>query len=406
MDIRSTSGSENHVGSVLATEMPPRHASMQVKATPRRIAALDGLRGIAILLVILFHVDLGLNPADPFAATLSRIAKCGWIGVDIFFVLSGFLITGILLDSKMSPSYYCTFYARRILRIFPLYYLTLAAVFFVVPWFIGEKSERMQFLFDHQLWFWSFLSNAGYVVERRAFGNADWLWLDHFWSLALEEQFYVIWPFVIRRLSCRQIVQVSVAMVGCSLLLRIGLASIGMRPSALYFPTPCRLDGLAVGSILAVVKRSLLSPIYHKMLISSLASAIAVLSGILIYRGGLFFHDKLCLTIGLTAISITAGGLVWWASSVSTGLGSTGIQNPLLLAMGKYSYGIYVLHHLLLPILFYRLPVKAIALRTGSMPLATLFLLILAFLMSIFSGFLSWHLLEKHFLKFKSRFNY
>ena len=126
-----------------------------------RMLALDGLRGIAICLVILFHADIGFDVSDVNVARLSSVAKCGWIGVDIFFVLSGFLITGILLDTRKSPKYLTSFYARRFIRIFPLYYATLLAVFVILPNCASIDSPKLQFLFTHQGYFWTFLSNVG-----------------------------------------------------------------------------------------------------------------------------------------------------------------------------------------------------------------------------------------------------
>ena len=139
-----------------------------------RIKELDGVRGIAILLVLLHHFE----PPAGLPTAIVAGAYLGWSGVDLIFVLSGFLITGILLDTRDSPNYFTTFYARRALRILPLYFLTTLIYFRLEP----NPLER---------WFWSHLSNW-----KSAFGQ-DVPALSHFWSLAVEEQFYLVWPLVV-----------------------------------------------------------------------------------------------------------------------------------------------------------------------------------------------------------------
>jgi peptidoglycan/LPS O-acetylase OafA/YrhL len=382
-----------------------REYSTAADSSPR-LKTLDGLRGLAICSVILFHANIGFDVHDSKVAWLSAVARCGWIGVDLFFVLSGFLITGILLDTRHSKRYLTTFFARRMLRIFPLYYSTLFAVFIVLPWFVPPASDRMMFLYKHQAWFWTYFSNIGYVVEQKAFGNADWLWLDHFWSLALEEQFYVIWPFVVWKLSARRIVQICCLMICGSLFLRTGLSMYGLRASALYFPTPCRLDGLASGAIAAVLLRFPAGTRLTRRLKELCFLSTAVLLTICIFRGGLLFDDHICLTIGLTALAVAGAGLITWAATSSSGRAVQFLEHPILGFFGKYSYGMYVLHHLLIPVIFYWLPAGVLVRYTGSAFGAAIATTLLTFLLSVSAGLLSWHLLEKHCLKWKSRFIY
>ncbi|MBD0321145.1 MAG: acyltransferase, partial [Gemmatimonadetes bacterium] len=177
-----------------AGRAPPRESARMAAmaaANPLRLRghlpALDGLRGVAVALVVLLHFTLFV-PAGPVESFFSRGVGTGWMGVDLFFVLSGFLITGILYDSRDSPAYFRNFYARRSLRIFPLYYAYLFAIFAVLPRVqagaAGPAEESAR------IWVWTYLSNV-------LFARGGWEVMPghttHLWSLAVEEQFYLLW---------------------------------------------------------------------------------------------------------------------------------------------------------------------------------------------------------------------
>src|SRR5262249_2846553 len=136
--------------------------------------------------VVLFHFS-GIFRLRESTAVGTILAR-GWMGVDLFFVLSGFLITGILLDSRGADGYFSSFYARRFLRIFPLYYGFLALWFLVLAYVFGSAYSDL-FARERQVWFWSYTANWGRPDELGALG--------HFWSLAIEEQFYLVWPLVV-----------------------------------------------------------------------------------------------------------------------------------------------------------------------------------------------------------------
>lgn len=157
---------------------------LSIKYNPKQhISALDSIRGVAVLLVILFH------------CYPTYITKLGWLGVDLFFVLSGFLITGLLLDAKGKNNYYRNFIVRRTLRIFPLYYFALLLCLVIVP--IVFKSllpPDYGYYTANQLWFWTYTQN--WLFSKTGFPEN--LTLVHFWSLAVEEQFYLFWPLFVR----------------------------------------------------------------------------------------------------------------------------------------------------------------------------------------------------------------
>src|SRR5580704_2580169 len=199
----------------------------------RRLSQLDGVRGIAILLVLIHNTD-----SFP-SLHLAAISAYGWMGVDLFFVLSGFLITGILLDTKQSNSYLKTFYARRCLRIWPLYYSLLIFMFVIVPHLRPSDAHA---IFERSSPWWAypfFLQNFFVAIPAQAAGP-----LGVTWSLAIEEQFYLIWPLFIRYFSSIQIKRIAMGVIFLSPPVRFYLA---LHHVNIYSNLFCRLDGLMAG---------------------------------------------------------------------------------------------------------------------------------------------------------------
>ena len=162
------------------------------------VPALDGLRGVAILAVMLFHLITACGYGSDAWVTRKIIGLTVglWSGVDLFFALSGFLITGILLRARDQPSYFKNFYMRRALRIFPLYYAALIAIFVVLPYFVVIDTPAVQRVYDAQGWLWAYSEDVAIFVHNEDFFDPDWLWVGHFWSLAVEEHFYLVWPLI------------------------------------------------------------------------------------------------------------------------------------------------------------------------------------------------------------------
>lgn len=375
----------------------------------RHIAALDGLRGLAILGVLLFKASEGFDQPDSWiAAAIARGFGAGWIGVDLFFVLSGFLITGILLDTRSNSHFFRNFYARRTLRIFPLYYGVLFLTFVVAPRSWRDDSPGIQRIVASQGWLWAYLTNIAFVVKRAVFFDSGWIRFNHFWSLAIEEQFYLFWPFLVFSLSRARLKAVCWTLIVLALALRLSLYAAHQRPGAMFYPTPCRMDCLAVGALIAVgIRRprglDYLLPLARRGVLLSGAALVAIF----VWRGVLDVNDITTLTFGFTIVAAFGACLLilcldpspgnWWRRFLET---------PALRGFGKISYGMYVLHMLVLWILDRELSMPRVAAYTHSESLGMLAYaaLVLASVSTV--AFVSWHLFEKQFLRLKRYFEF
>jgi peptidoglycan/LPS O-acetylase OafA/YrhL len=224
--------------------------SLEQPAIGRHVPVLDGIRGLAVLVVFVNNVGYFDEPVDSLPLKAIRLVfGAGWIGVHLFFVLSGFLITGVLLDTRSDPHRLRSFYVRRALRIFPLYFLALAVAFVVLPAFIdlGAWGERARHV---QVWYWTFLMNWTDTFTGTLPG------LSHLWSLAIEVQFYVLWPLAVFGLTPRALTRLCVGLVVSALVIRIGLVLLNVPGSATFDVTVARWDGLAWGAALAMALRT------------------------------------------------------------------------------------------------------------------------------------------------------
>jgi peptidoglycan/LPS O-acetylase OafA/YrhL len=209
-----------------------------------RIPSLDGLRGIAILLVFLFHY-FPRDHRDP----LSALASLGWSGVDLFFVLSGFLITGILTDTRDAPNRFKAFYLRRILRLFPVYFVAVSIVVVGTHFLRGYRNWM-----DIPFFFYG--SNIVELLPHSVSIFPPYFNCQHFWSLALEEQFYSIWPFVVFFVpSRRTLIRVCVCGILGALTLRVIATALGLPLFVSYIELPARMDSLLIGALLAILVR-------------------------------------------------------------------------------------------------------------------------------------------------------
>ena len=205
--------------------------------------ALDGVRGLAILMVTIYRLCKELDPSGyPGIAAIRNFALAGARGVDLFFVLSGFLITGILIRSKGNPHYFRNFILRRSLRIFPLYFFSLVAGLFIMPSVI--ETSVFDLSRNEQFYLWTYTSNL-----RMSWLN-EWCFgpFDHFWSLAIEEHFYFVWPAIVLLLTKRRL---AIACAGT--IVAVGIARTIAAMDESYGDSPSRCIHRSIANKLEIL---------------------------------------------------------------------------------------------------------------------------------------------------------
>jgi peptidoglycan/LPS O-acetylase OafA/YrhL len=366
-----------------------RESITQTTAAPR-VSELDGLRGIAILMVLFFHYTPASGPLFP----LAHIFQAGWSGVDLFFVLSGYLITGILLDTVAKPHYYRNFIVRRSLRIFPLYYACL--VLYCVLTFLPSPIRWKDFLGPGgAAWYLPYLGNVKAFLQNAWPGAAV---LTPLWSLQVEEQYYFSFPLVVWAANRKTLARILAASIVASLALRIALTlTMPNNKMGTYLLMPSRMDALAMGGLLAIARRE--SPHLLKSRWIPRLTGIAVLAFLVIC---IFFSEAPwsgpMRTIGYTAIDLAFTGVVAMMLTGRPAWFVAFCRRRFLVWLGVISYGLYLLHipalmvadHWLVP--WFKLAPRGSAEMLITMPLA------------IGATSLSWLLFESRVLRLKDRF--
>lgn len=414
--------------------MPDDRESAFQRTLRGRMLELDGLRGIAMLWVVLYHCWF-LEVGTWWQNVLYTVPQLGLIGVEFFFVMSGFLITGILLRYRDSPNYLSGFYGRRVIRTLPLYFFFLAVVYYVIPavpflyerfhWFSSENSFE-----EGRIWHWFFLSNFWYARQ----GFFDAWYLNPTWSLAIEEQFYLVWPILVLAIPPRFLGRFILCVLAASVSIRVWLLMGDATATTVFVFTPGRLDGIAIGCYLGVVA-------YSPGGVGSMVRWRRRLAwaGIPLFAFGIvwvwFFHENIrrgqddlarflqnpvFLGVGLLGVALCSGSLVaHMLVGREDGVPRRWMRSPFLHFWAKYSYAMYLFHtpgydvaRRLMAGFYYpwRERLLGIPLPELDRPFlrvvhqGEVFLFTLA-VTTVFA-LITWNAFERHFLKLKTVFPY
>jgi peptidoglycan/LPS O-acetylase OafA/YrhL len=292
--------------------------------------ALDGLRGFAILGVLLQH-NFSFLP----------VPRYGWVGVDLFFVLSGFLITEILLKTKEQKNYLPNFYIRRILRIFPLYYGSLILFFSLAP-LISQFKDQYSYYSANQGMLWMHLQNWLYIAKPRLDNHTVF---SHFWSLSIEEQFYLVWPLII--LACHQtrrlVLLIYVALLGSIVFRFMTWSYFGNGDTNFLLQYMTRIDGLCVGSLIAAWRTDRAQMATKKIL--RLGGTFFGLHIAAFLVSKTIFPGIPHFTIfGYSTIAVSFGFLLNFLMEKRNRLTKFLFENKPMKGLGKISYGVYIYH--------------------------------------------------------------
>lgn len=323
---------------------------MAALPSKQRLIELDGLRGFALLMILAFHSisQEGQFPAGSFLAYLQRSVSMCWTALDLFFVLSGFLIGGILMDVRDSPSYFKTFYARRFFRIVPVYYVW-TAIYILLIGFAGTQVTRLSNsgvrppLTPAITFYFLFLQNS-FGIELYGLAGA---WFGHLWSLAVEEQFYLVAPLLVRLASMKTLRWLLFSVALAVPLIRTYLRFVAhMPPPEITTRTVCRIDALAIGMLAATWVRS---PTGAAWLRSNLASLRWILGVLTLGAGALW-----ACAYGSTTVSMQTIGLTWmacfYAAALLLAVSNTSgwlarfLRLRFLRELGSVSYCVYLIH--------------------------------------------------------------
>ena len=306
------------------------------------IPALDGIRGLGMLVVMICHFCTFPPSSALVPGFIQDVLNLGWPSMESFFALSGFLITGILLDTKGAENFFSYFYIRRALRILPLYYGTLFVLFVISPplgrWGLPHLEKSSTSL---QTWYWFYVANW-LSLRSQILGTV----ITHFWSLAVEEQFYLVWPCVVFLTSRRTLAKVCIALPLASEVIRTVLFLKGVDGDAIHFLTVAQFDGLALGALAALIVREenwlrRISPYLKPIAFGALAVLVilGLAEGGLAFNGWAFMLGNLPLGVLfadlLIVIVLNAGSNSRWLKPLNA---------RWVRSCGDYSYAMYVFH--------------------------------------------------------------
>jgi peptidoglycan/LPS O-acetylase OafA/YrhL len=379
------------------------HHSKAPKLSGKRLSSLDGLRGIAVLSVIAFHTLRVTGQEGFLGRVLNRVQESAWAGVDLFFVLSGFLITGILLDTRSSRNYFKTFFARRTLRIFPLYYAVLAVAIVGVPAILGRSHlpDLYPRLLANQAWLWTYTANY-----LQATGAHTLPGFGHFWSLAIEEQFYWFWPAIVYFLSRRKLFNLCLAVCFFSPLLRLALIEFGgVREWAIRQYTFTRADALLAGALAALlIREPELLARFRRWFVGAIGFSSVALVAIAYRNHYVPYEATETVVLGYGCLGVLFAWLVYHLATVEGRIARL-LSSSVLRWFGRYSYGIYIFHWPIAQAYRAALEPKLERIFGGHFYPAE-FAYFTVTCISAAVAFLSWHVFELRFIQLKEYFTY
>ncbi len=375
---------------------------------PPHVPALDGLRGVAILAVVAVHLFFGQLTGVRGVDLAYRLAAAGWVGVDLFFVLSGYLITSILLHTRGRPGGLRNFYARRVLRIFPLYFGLLAVAAVVAAHSTRPDARGIGSFHHEQVWLWTYLVNfrMADVGHMLAFNAGPFLF-PHFWSLCVEEHFYMAWPFVALLGPRRWLPAIAVAVVATAAVARAAFVlsrPVPDGPFVAYILTPFRLDGLLAGAVLAMAMER---PGFRDRVARWSTPLLLAVAATLVLGYVACGWDNMRRPVALVGYPVLAATFVAVVACCvvlpPTHPFIRAASHPALTTFGRYSYGLYALH---IAVIHAALaPAEAAADRLLHSTTAGHFVARVAMVpLALGVAMVSYHGYERHFLKLKRFF--
>jgi peptidoglycan/LPS O-acetylase OafA/YrhL len=373
---------------------------------------LDGVRGLGAIFVIFFHATYFEGPQSALGRVALTLPGMCFTMVDLFFVLSGFLITRILIKNRESPTYYSAFYGRRFIRIIPLYYVLLTICFVVVPMFDTGPWNDFWGRRGNPIWYWVFLSNWMNAYD----GFFRHFFLTVSWTLAIEEQFYLVWPFLIRNVSLRTMERLCLVLVATAFVVRTVSILNGVNSVAVYTATPMRMDGLAWGAYMAL--RSQREGGFHNMVGAARRAWLpCVIGGFwigivcqiypdwLMPQRGKFMMNPVMQTVGYTLMTAADACLICILMHQPPQARLRGFfsSRPLVL-LGQYSYAMYLFH---VPfITLFTFAVQSPADPNHPYWLLQINRYVAATLLSVGVGAISWYAFESPIMRLRRYFPY
>ncbi len=368
-----------------------------------RFTALDGMRGFALIIVFLTHLSSGLGQGG-IGHVIKRVRDMGWVSVDLWFVLSGFLITGILYDTRGDSHFLERFFARRAIRILPVFYLVVALVLILTP-IVHYHLRWVQLTYLVYIGNFFEVGDPSVSVIRSAVSPLFNVSFGHFWSLCVEEQFYLFWPLLVLLVPERIRLIQTAAMISLVTLLARTYVVLTHRSAEAQLWTfhtlPFRLDTMLMGGILALLLRGELADQWQRACRWIFLGACAALGVILLLPQ--LPRSLLVQSVGLTIVAFACVGLI----GCTLRQGSAAFRffsNRTLRYLGKYSYGFYIFH------ILYSTFWSALRIATGrklhSNDLGVIVVILISFPVTLLVAKLSYDLFEVRFLRLKKYFEY